>query len=443
MSLQKIGILRETKPYESRVPLVPQDLAEILQQSWAKSLEFLVQPSPTRAYADGDFAAVGALIEQDLSECQLIMGIKEVPVEWLIANKTYICFSHVIKGQKQNMPLLQALLQQHITLIDYEVITDAKGKRLVFFGRSAGHAGMVETLRAFGLRLKAQEKACIFQELKPIYDYRNLAAAKEQVRYLGQEIEQNPALLGMEEIPLVFAFTGLGNVGKGALEIFDLLPVKEVRPTELPTLFPKSNQGQEGLYKVLFEQEDTLRNQQGRFDFQEYAAHPQNYHSIFVQYLPYISVLVNCVYWQPGQPRLLSVEDLQAAEASQKSCLQVVGDISCDPPDGSVGCTVKAVDLHHPLYTYYPIQGITSDSIEPSGITVLGVSNLPAGIPQDASEAFSQMLKPWVKDLLEADYRNPDLSKELPPPLAKAVITHQGSLMKDYQYLKHYLFERE
>ncbi|MDJ0678984.1 MAG: hypothetical protein QNJ18_03880 [Xenococcaceae cyanobacterium MO_167.B52] len=443
MSLQKIGILRETKPYESRVPLVPQDLAEILQQSWAKSLEFLVQPSPTRAYADGDFAAVGALIEQDLSECQLIMGIKEVPVEWLIANKTYICFSHVIKGQKQNMPLLQALLQQHITLIDYEVITDAKGKRLVFFGRSAGHAGMVETLRAFGLRLKAQEKACIFQELKPIYDYRNLAAAKEQVRYLGQEIEQNPALLGMEEIPLVFAFTGLGNVGKGALEIFDLLPVQEIRPEELPMLFQRSEQARGGLYKVLFEQEDTLRNQQGRFDVQEYAAHPQNYHSIFVQYLPYISVLVNCVYWQPGQPRLLSVEDLQAAEASQKSCLQVVGDISCDPPDGSVGCTVKAVDLHHPLYTYYPIQGITSDSIEPSGITVLGVSNLPAGIPQDASEAFSQMLKPWVKDLLEADYRNPDLSKELPPALAKAVITHQGSLMKDYQELRHYLFERE
>ena len=157
MAPQKIGILQETKPYESRVPLVPQDIAGILRQSWAKSLGFLVQPSPTRAYADRDFAAVGALIQQDLSECTLIMGIKEVPVEWLISNKTYVCFAHVIKGQKQNMPLLQALLQQNITLIDYELITDAKGKRLVFFGRSAGHAGMFETLRAFGLRLKAQE----------------------------------------------------------------------------------------------------------------------------------------------------------------------------------------------------------------------------------------------------------------------------------------------
>ena len=439
MSPQTIGILRETKPYESRVPLIPQDIEEILRQSWAKSVSFSVQPSPTRAYADRDFAAVGALIQQDLSECRLIMGIKEVPVEWLISNKTYVCFAHVIKGQKQNMPLLQALLQQNITLIDYELITDTQGKRLVYFGRSAGHAGMFETLRALGLRLKAQGKACIFQQLKPIYEYRNLAAAKEHLRHLGQEIERNPHLLGMEDIPVVFAFTGLGNVGKGALEIFDLLPVQEVMPQELSMLYERSERPRAGLYKVLFEQEDTLRNQQGRFDFDEYATHPQNYRSIFAQFLPYISVLVNCVYWQPGQPRLLSVEDLQAAEESQKSRLQVVGDISCDPPDGSVGCTVKGVDLHHPLYTYYPLQGTTSDSIEPSGITVLGVSNLPAGIPQDASEAFSQMLKPWIRDLLEADYRNPDLSKELPSPLAKAVITHQGSLMRDYQYLRNYL----
>ena len=442
MSPQTIGILRETKPYESRVPLIPQDIAEILRQSWAKSVSFSVQPSPTRAYTDRDFAAVGALIEQDLSDCRLIMGIKEVPVEWLIFDKTYVCFAHVIKGQKQNMPLLQALLEQNITLIDYELITDTKGKRLVFFGRSAGHAGMFETLRAFGLRLKAQDRACIFQQLKSIYDYRNLAAAKEHLRHLGQEIEQNPHLLGMEDVPVVFAFTGLGNVGKGALEIFDLLPGKEVRLQELPILFERSEQPRAGLYKVLFEQEDTLRNQQGGFDFQEYAVHPQNYHSIFAQYLPYISVLVNCVYWQPGQPRLLSVEDLQAAKESQKSRLQVVGDISCDPPDGSVACTVKGVDLHHPLYTYYPKQGKTSDGIEPSGITVLGVSNLPAGIPQDASEAFSKMLKPWIRDLLEADYRNPDLSKELPPPLAKAVITHQGSLMRDYQYLRSYLLNQ-
>ena len=439
MSPQTIGILRETKPYESRVPLVPQDLAEIGQQSWAKSLGFLVQPSPTRAYADPDWVAVGALIQKDLSDCKLIMGIKEVPVEWLISGKTYVCFAHVIKGQKQNLPLLQALLQQKITLIDYELITDAEGKRLVFFGRSAGHAGMLETLRAFGLRLKAQEKSCIFQQLKPIYEYRNLAEAKEHLGYLGQEIEHNPRLLGMQDVPVVFAFTGLGNVGKGALEIFDLLPVKEVRPQELPMLFQRSDQHREGLHKVLFEQEDTLRNQQGGFDFEEYAANPQKYRSILAQYLPYISVLVNCVYWKPGQPRLLSVEDLKTAEESQKSRLQVVGDISCDPPDGSVACTVKAVDLHHPLYTYYPNQGTIADGIDAQGITVLGVSNLPAGIPQDASEAFSKMLKPWVKDLLDADYRNPDLSQELPPPLAKAVITHQGSLMRDYQYLRNYM----
>ena len=442
MAPQTIGILRETKPYESRVPLIPQDIAEILQQSWAQSLRFLVQPSPTRAYAERDFAASGALIKEDLSECDLIMGIKEVPVEWLISGPTYLCFAHVIKGQKQNMPLLQALLQQKITLIDYELITDVEGKRLVFFGPSAGHAGMFETLRAFGLRLKAQEKSCIFQELKPIYDYRNLAAAKEHLSHLGKEIEQNPKkLLGMRDLPLVFAFTGLGNVGKGALEIFDLLPVQEVLPQELPMLFQKSDEWRGGLYKVLFEQEDTLRNQQGGFNFEEYTANPQTYHSIFSQYLPYISVLVNCVYWKPGQPQLLSAEDLRVAEESQKSRLQVVGDISCDPPEGSVACTVKAVDLHHPTYTYYPLQGTTADEIDAQGITVLGVSNLPTGIPQDASEAFSKMLKPWIQNLLEADYRNPDLSKELPFPLAKAVITHQGSLMRDYQDLRNYLFD--
>ena len=439
MTSQTIGILRETKPYESRVPLVPQDMADILQQPWAKSLGFVVQPSPTRAYADQDFAAAGAIIQDDLSNCKVIMGIKEVPVEWLIAGKTYGCFAHVIKGQQQNMLLLQALLQQNITLIDYELITDADNRRLIFFGRSAGHAGMFETLRGFGLRLKAQGKSCIFEQLNPIYEYRNLSEAKDHLRRLGQAIAQNPHRLGMGDRPIVFAFTGLGNVGKGALEIFEILPNQEVKPNELPTLYEKAGQG--GLYKVLFEQEDTLRNQQGQFNFEDYVAHPQTYRSIFAQYLPYISVMVNCVYWKPGQPRVLSAEDLKTAEGHQPSRLQIVGDISCDPPDGSVACTVKAVDLHHPFYTYYPNHGTTADGIDPHGITVLGVSNLPAGIPQDASAIFSQMLKPWVKDLLEADYHNPDLIQELPPPLAKAAITHQGQLMSDYQYLKSYLFD--
>ncbi len=439
MTTQIIGMLRETKPYEARVSLIPQDIAEILSQPWAESVRFLVQPSPTRAYTDQDFAAAGALIQEDLSECSLILGIKEVPIVSLIPNKTYMCFAHVIKGQQENMPLLQALLERHITFIDYERITDASNKRLVFFGRSAGHVGMFETLRAFGLRLQAQGESCIFQQLKPIYDYRNLTEAKAHLSHLGQAIEPNPNLLGMRDMPIVFAFTGLGNVGKGALEIFDLLPAREVLPQELPMLFQNADPDRTGLYKVRFEQADTLRNQQGEFDFEEYATAPHKYHSIFSQYLPYISVLVNCVYWQPGQPRLLSVADLQRAEDRQKTRLQVVGDISCDPPDGSVACTVKAVDLHHPIYTYYPHQETTADGVDTTGITVMGVYNLPTGIPQDASAAFSKMLKPWVKDLLEADYRNPDLLEELPQPLAKAAITHQGALMPDYQYLRNHL----
>jgi alpha-aminoadipic semialdehyde synthase len=434
-----IGILKETRPYETRVPLIPQDLAQILRQPWAKSVRFLVQSSATRAYTDREFVAAGASLQDDLSESDVIMAVKEVPVNSLLPGKTYLCFAHVIKGQPENMPLLRAFLEQKITLIDYELITDPQGRRLVFFGRSAGQVGMFETLRALGLRLQEQGKSCLFQKLKPIYNYRDLAEAKKHLSQLGEALKHEPKLLGITDYPVVFAFTGLGNVGKGALEIFDLLPVQEVLPQELLTLEQKENNSPGILYKVLFEREDTLRNRQKLFDLEQYLANPPNYHSIFPTYLPYISVLVNCVYWKPGQPQLLSAEELKQAWKSGNRRLQVVGDISCDPPDGSLACTVKAVDLHHPTYTYYPNNGNISDDYNSEGITVLAVANLPTGIPRDASAAFSQMLKSFIQDLINADYHDADLFSELPPPVAQAVITHQGRLMPNYEYLQEYL----
>lgn len=425
-----IAIRRENdRKYEARTPLLPEQVAQILARF--PQVSFLVQPSKLRAYSDAAYADVGATIKEDLSDADIILCIKEVYPEQLIDGKTYLVFAHVIKGQTGNMPILQELLDRRITLVDYESIVDEAGNRTVFFGRSAGHAGMLETLRALGNRLESLGTPSLFSQLRPIYDYPDLAAALAHLGELAEAIRQNPAATGLGHYPAVFAVAGLGNVGQGAIDILKHLPHRIVRTCDLGAL----PQTEPGLVLCPMGKADLLRNGAGMFDAAEYAADPFSHRSQLPEILPNLTVLLNCVFYAPQFPKLLPQPEFRAAWLDRPQRLQVVGDLSCDPPDGSVACTVTAGDLYHSTFDYDPVTEQVSNSFGADTVTVMAIDNLCAGLPVDASVAFGTMLLPYLEGLIAADWVHEGLPQGLPADVERAVVTHKGQLTERFKYL--------
>jgi len=427
-----IAIRRENaRKFEARTPLLPEQVAQILARF--PEVTFLVQPSQLRAYADAAYANAGATVKEDLSEADIILCIKEVYPEQLIDGKAYFVFAHVIKGQIGNMPMLQELLDRRITLVDYESIVDAAGRRTVYFGRSAGHAGMLETLRSLGNRLMSLGTPSVFSQLRPIYDYPDLAAALAHLGELAEAIRQNPAATGLGHYPAVFAVAGLGNVGQGAIEIFKHLPHRVVATSELANVAQST---EPGLVLCPMTKADLLRNKAGIFDPAEYAADPFSHRSLLPEMLINLTVLLNCVFYAPHLPKLLPQAEFCAAWRVRPQRLQVVGDLSCDPPDGSVACSVGAGDLHHPTFDYDPFTEEVSQSFGAGTVTVMAIDNLCAGLPVDASVAFGTMLLPYLEGLIAAHREKRNLLHCLPADVARAVVTHQGQLTERFAYLE-------
>jgi alpha-aminoadipic semialdehyde synthase len=427
-----LAIRRENdRKFEARTPLLPDQVRQVIQTF--PQVTFLVQPSRLRAYPDSAYAAAGATVQEDLSAADIILCIKEVYPEQLIDGKTYLVFAHVIKGQTGNMPILQELLDRRITLVDYESIVDEAGRRTVFFGRSAGHAGMLETLRALGNRLEALGTPSVFSQLRPIYDYPDLAAALAHLGELAAAIRKNPAATGIGHSPAVFAVAGLGNVGQGAIEIFEHLPHRVVSANELATVAQST---EPGLVLCPLGKTDLLRNGDGVFDAAEYAADPFSHHSLLPELLPHLTALLNCVFYAPQFPKILPQPEFRTAWLDRPQRLQVVGDLSCDPPDGSVACSVTAGDLYNPVFDYDPATGDMAPAFGANTVSVMAIDNLCAGLPVDASAAFSAMLLPYLAGLIEADWVHPGLPQGLPADVARAVVTHQGRLTERFAYLE-------
>ena len=427
----KIGIRAEDKSrWERRVPLVPHDIAE-LQRS---GLNIVVQSAPQRAIADSEFAAAGIPVAAGLSDCGLIVGIKEIPPERLEAEKVYLFFAHVIKGQSYNMPMLRRLMDLKATLIDYERVVDEKNRRLIFFGRHAGLAGMVNTLWALGRRLAWEGIPSPFARIRQAMHYEDLEAARSDIRAAGAEIRQQG--LPHELIPLVVGFTGYGNVSGGAQEIFDLLPHESVAPADLALLPPDEARR---LYKVVFKEADCFTAGDGvsPFSLEDYFRHgKQRYASVFDRHLEHLSVWVNCIYWDNRYPRLLTLEDCRRMwTAGRRPRLRVIGDISCDP-NGSVQCTVKATDPGNPVYVYDPLRQTAVDGVAGDGPVVMAVDILPTEIPREASDHFSGVLKDLLPALASADFSVPFEDLALPDALKRATIVHRGKLTPDYHYLE-------
>lgn len=431
-----IGLRREDKnQWERRIPLTPTQVTALAQQH----INFLIQPSPIRAFHDAAYAEAGASVQEDLSSAGIIMAIKEIPVEVLQPGKTYLFFSHTIKGQPHNMPLLRRLLELNCQLIDYERVVDAQNRRLIFFGRHAGLAGMIDTLRALGQRLAWEGMSTPLAELCPTYEYADLAAAQSHLRRIGQRIIEEGWPL--ELTPLVIGLAGYGNVSRGAQAILDLLPVREITPTELLTLNQREDLDRNIIYKVVFKEEDTVEPlAEGQpFELAEFFQHPERYRSRFEQYLPHLTVLVNCIYWTPRYPRLLTREtarQLYGGDSPPK--LRVIGDISCDI-EGGIEPTVKATEPDTPSFVWQPESDTTVDGVAGAGPVIMAVDNLPCELPVESSTSFGEALTPFIPALAACDFSVDFTQCALPPELKRATIVYHGELTPDYRYLEEFI----
>jgi alpha-aminoadipic semialdehyde synthase len=431
--MERIGIRREDKSrWEARAPVTPEAVAKLIADH---GLAFAVERSDTRAFEDEQYTAAGAAVSDNLSDCPIIMGVKEIPPERLEAEKAYVFFSHTIKGQADNMPMLRRLMELRGTLIDYEKITDDQGRRLVFFGRFAGIAGMIDTLWALGERLKHEGIDTPFARIQPAHRYHDLDHARAEIRAVGDAIRND----GLPDAltPFVCGFAGYGQVSLGAQEIYDLLPVREIAPDELERIEP----GGHACFKVVFKEEHLVERIDASrpFELQEYYDFPERYRSDFIRHVPYLTVLVNCIYWEPRYPRLISQRQFRELYGqSQPTRLRVIGDITCDI-DGSLACTTRATDPAHPIYVYDPVTGETRDGAEGNGPVVLAVDFLPCEIPIDASRAFSDALCPFLPGLAKADLTKPLGESGLPPELRRATIVHRGRLTEAFEYLERYV----
>ena len=433
-----IGIRREDKnKWERRVPVIPADMAALIRDN---GLQFVVQPSPIRVFRDPEYEQAGARVDETLDRCGVVLAVKEIPTALLREGVIYVFFSHTTKGQPYNMDMLRRLLALNCTLIDYERIVDTAGKRLILFGRHAGLAGMIDTLWSLGRRLAHEGlRPNPWEALQPAHRYADLDAAKTHLEGIAAGIAREG--LPRSILPLVVGFAGYGNVSAGAQEILDVLPVKTMEPEELAALHARKNFDSRKIYKVVFREEHMVAPIDGEsvFDLDEYYHHPDRYRSRFTTYLPYLTVLMNCIYWDTPYPRLITKAALKEHYAAGGPCrLKAIGDISCDI-GGAIEVTTRTTTPDNPVYVYTPETDRTVDGVAGHGPVVMAVDNLPCEFPREASAQFSQALKPFLPALAAADYRRPFEQLDLPAAIKNAILVYQGEFTPGYTFMQAFL----
>ncbi|XP_048196090.1 alpha-aminoadipic semialdehyde synthase, mitochondrial [Perognathus longimembris pacificus] len=439
----------DVNAWERRAPLAPKHIKGITNLGY----KVLIQPSNRRAIHDKEYVKAGGILQEDISEACLILGVKRPPEEKLMSKKTYAFFSHTIKAQEANMSLLDKVLKQNIRLIDYEKMVDHRGIRVVAFGQWAGVAGMINILHGMGLRLLALGHHTPFMHLGMAHNYRNSSQAVQAVRDAGYEISLGlmPKSIG----PLTFVFTGTGNVSKGAQEIFNELPCEYVEPHELKEV-SQTGDLRKVYGTVLSRHHHLVRKTDGVFDPVEYDKHPERYTSRFnTDIAPYTTCLINGIYWEQNTPRLLTRHDAQSLLAPVKSSvvtvegcptlphrLVAICDISADT-GGSIDFMTECTTIEHPFCMYDADQHIIHDSVEGSGILMCSIDNLPAQLPIEATEYFGDMLYPYVEEMLLSDASQPLESQNFSPVVRDAVITSNGLLTDKYKYIQKLREDRE
>lgn len=397
----KIGIIREGKvPPDARVPLSPAQCKEVLDKY--PNAELVVQPSPVRRFGAEEYRAYGITLQDDLSDCDVIIGVKEVPIDMLIPNKTFFFFSHTIKEQPYNRKLLRAILEKNIRLVDWETLTAPSGKRLIGFGRYAGIVGCYNGFLAYGKKTGRYE-------LKPAHQCEDRIEMESELHKV--------------KLPNDFkiVMTGGGRVAGGALEIIEALRIREVDPEAFLT-----DTFNEPVYCQLQVEHYYQHQHSNQWDRLHFYGNPGEYISTFKPYTKAADMYVACHYWDSESPYIFEREDMLADDFK----LSVVADISCDI-DGPVPPTIRPSTIADPIYGYDPKAHTEAPLEAENSIAVMAVDNLPCELPKDASEDFG---REFIDHILPA-LLGPDPEQII----ERATITTDGALTRPYRYLQGYV----
>ncbi len=396
----KIGILREGKiPPDRRVVLSPDQCA--LFQKQYTDIELVVQPSSIRCFSDDQYLSLGINMQEDLSDCDIIMGVKEVPIEDLIAEKTYLYFSHTIKEQHYNRELLKKMLKLNIRMVDYEVLTDPNGKRLIGFGRYAGIVGCYNGFLAFGKR------SGIF-DLKPAY------LCKDR-----KEMQLELKKINLPKLKIII--TGAGRVGNGILELINIIGIKEVSKDDF-----LKNDFDEPVFVHLNTMDYNKRIDGKEGSKSDFYSNPKEYKSDFMKFAKEAELFIAGHYYASDSPFLYTRDDAKSKDFK----IRTVADISCDI-DGPVASTIRCSSITDPIYGYNPKTESEDDFRKQDVITVMAVDNLPCELPKDASIGFGEnLLENIIPNLIGSDLNN---------VIKRATICANGKLEKKYRYLESFV----
>ena len=399
----KFGIIKERKnPPDRRVVFSPNEVKTIQEQFPVVS--FKVEPSDIRIFSDAEYQNLGIEVTDDLSDCEVLFGVKEVPVEALIPNKKYFFFSHTIKKQPYNQKLLQAVLEKNIELYDHETIVDAANKRLIGFGRYAGIVGAYNAIRAFGIKFE------LFKMPK--------ASALKGRDALVQQVKRQIIP------PIKIVVTGTGKVGSGVKEMLLAMKIKEVSVENFLT---------KKFTQPVFTQIDVLeynkRMDGQKFDTKDFYKNPSEYESDFERFTKVADIYISGHFHANAAPQILSQKMLQANDCA----IKIVADVSCDV-NGPIACTLRASTIEEPLYGYLPSENKEVDVFHPAAIVVMAVDNLPCELPKDASEGFGEM---FTQHVIPAFFNN-----DADGILARAKMTENGVLTERFNYLHDYVAKK-
>lgn len=400
----KIGILRETKtPPDKRVPLTPLHCSELTKKY--PGVKIKVQPDGYRAFTDDEYKAEKIKLDNDLSDCDLLMGVKEVDISTLMENKTYLFFSHTAKKQKHNRELLTAILKKNITLVDYEYLTMDKNTRVVAFGRWAGIVGAYNALISYGKRYHKFE-------LKPAWQ------CKDKTETFGELKKVN-----MGNIKILI--TGGGRVASGAMETLVSAGIKKVNPDEFLT-----KNFQEAVFTQLDPWHYVKRIDGQEFNLDHFFNFPEEYETTFLPYTRVTDMLITCHYWDPRSPVFITRNDMKREDFRTR----IIADVSCDV-NGPIPSTLRASTIEDPVYGYDPEDEKESDPWDHRNITVMAVDNLPGELPRDASNDFGRKLIDEVMPYL-LNIKNGDI-------IPRATIARKGKLTEKFLYLEDFAEGRE
>jgi alanine dehydrogenase len=396
----KFGVLKERKsPPDRRVVFSPDELLRLKERYQDAVIQ--VESSDIRIFTDAQYSDLGIEVSDDISDCDVLFGVKEVPIDFLIPDKSYFFFSHTIKEQPYNRQLLQAILEKNIDLYDHETIVNASDRRLIGFGRYAGIVGAYNTIRAFGIKFG------LFKLAKA----ETLSGKEELINHLKRVVLP----------PLKFVITGTGKVGAGITEILDAMKIKEVSVENYLT---------KNYAQPVYTQIDVLdynKRIDGQvLDCSDFYKNPTDYSINFERFTKVSDIVITGHFHGTGAPDIITREMLRSKDCKVK----VVGDVSCDI-NGPVACTLRSSTIAEPFYGYLPSEDKEVDVFHPAAIVVMAVDNLPCELPKDASEGFGSMFMEYVIPAFFND------DKE--GVLARAKITEKGKLTPRFSYLQDFV----